>query len=141
MSFQVTQEDTPRRYAARKRPLLRGSILETYWEDIEGEPGWQQQVGLLSVWCPYCGRFHAHGWSLDLDARYAEHRTAHCGEGSPFHPAGYWIAPLPQRHLAAAHVVKLGRPQRRFLVTRERRILAQQHEARLREARLWGAAS
>lgn len=36
------------------------------------------------VWCPFCRLEHLHG-------NQGGHRTAHCGDGSPFEETGYLI--------------------------------------------------
>jgi len=49
----------------------------------------------LIVWCPYCVKYHHHGWHL-ADDKEPLHRIAHCGDeiDSPFHKTGYWIEPF-----------------------------------------------
>lgn len=68
-----------------KTPLLRGTLIGTY------RTGNGDRQAYLSVWCPFCGRHHEHGWGIG-DIR-PEHRAAHCGPESPLHATGYWIAP------------------------------------------------
>ena len=53
----------------------------------------------IAVWCPYCRKYHLHGWDHDKHKDTdAEHRCAHCNPGSPFEDGGYYIAVAPRAH-------------------------------------------
>jgi hypothetical protein len=50
----------------------------------------------IAVWCPFCRKYHEHGWDPEY-AHAAEHRGAHCRDkNSPFHEGGYYIAEEPE---------------------------------------------
>jgi hypothetical protein len=61
--------------------------------------GVKYESNLIAVWCPYCRKYHIHGWDhakrADTDA---EHRCAHCNDGSPFRNGGYYITVAPRLH-------------------------------------------
>ncbi len=46
----------------------------------------------VRAWCPFCGRWHLHGWPEDGPDR-AGHRAAHCPpeSQSPFRDTGYYL--------------------------------------------------
>jgi hypothetical protein len=77
-----------RKWSKKKRPLLVGVKYGTHQ---------------IAVWCPYCRRYHFHGWDHDnRKDREVSHRCAHCSEPvydpkteSPFRKGGYWIALAP----------------------------------------------
>jgi hypothetical protein len=71
----------PRRWAKHVRPLLVGH---------------RTSRSSIAVWCPYCKMYHNHGWDFENEPHLdAQHRMAHCAEGSPFKPGGYFIAYEP----------------------------------------------
>lgn len=53
----------------------------------------------IHVHCPYCNRFHHHGWSSGSNKR-GELRGSHCDDNtdSPY-KAGYLIAPFSAKEL------------------------------------------
>ena len=72
-----------RRSLPRGLPLLVGRVR------VEG---FRPPIMQLDVWCPYCKRVHVHGWSPeDRRADHAEHRVAHCLDGSPLQEGGYYV--------------------------------------------------
>ncbi len=81
-------------YARGKRPLLRGILVDLGpWRDCPERPGWQARQATIAVWCPWCCRFHFHGWDPADDGRHASHRCAHCHDpASPFDKSGYYIS-------------------------------------------------
>lgn len=94
------------------RPLLRGVLTELFpWRDIHDAPGYQRRTAQIAVWCPWCCRFHYHGWNPTNDGRHAEHRVAHCHDRkSPFNETGYYISVLRRSDPGfSAHVVIPGR--------------------------------
>jgi len=48
---------------------------------------------IIRIWCPFCNRWHSHGWGADDAAhRNGTHRVAHChDEKSPFSHTGYFV--------------------------------------------------
>lgn len=54
--------------------------------------------GQLSVWCPYCRRFHLHGIGREISEGLPvkrQHRVAHCtNPASLFIRGGYYIQPF-----------------------------------------------
>ncbi len=43
----------------------------------------REDAGGLKVWCPFCRRWHLHGWGFG-------HRSAHCDQiDGPFQATGY----------------------------------------------------
>jgi hypothetical protein len=94
------------------RPLLRGVLIELFpWRDNPTAPGYQRRMAQIAVWCPWCCRFHFHGWDPAHDGRHAEHRCAHCGDReSPLRQTGYYISVLRQRDPGySSHVTIPGR--------------------------------
>ncbi len=94
------------------KPLLRGTLVavdSTWWPG----PGADQehQSCTIQVWCPFCRRFHTHGWNPRDDGRTAEHRVAHCHDpASPFHATGYYITVWRKSDPEyAAHIVPPGK--------------------------------
>jgi len=43
----------------------------------------------IKVWCPYCKKYHIHGWNKTSDV---EHRVSHCDVNSSSPLKGYYIA-------------------------------------------------
>lgn len=86
---------TPSFGLARRRPLLRGTIIALgRWRPMVGFPGLEVRNGIIACWCPHCGAFHKHGWQMIDDATYLAHRGAHCHvPNSPFLATGYFISP------------------------------------------------
>ena len=73
-----------KRWNKKAHPLLAGIKIEE---------------GRIAVWCPFCRKYHIHGWDGRTDSD-ASHRVAHCGiSESPFDDGGYYItvAPRPPR--------------------------------------------
>lgn len=75
----------------RKYPLLKGFVNK------EGK--------LIRVWCPFCKRFHIHGWS---EGESMTHRVSHCIDpsigkrdsvNSPLEDTGYLIAKFSNKDL------------------------------------------
>lgn len=65
-----------------KRPILRGF-----------------RVGrMVYVHCPWCDRFHQHGWESEDDGGVITARGAH-GKHGPDAPAFYWISVFRERDL------------------------------------------
>jgi len=72
------------------RPILKGFVLG----------------GQIHVWCPYCARYHFHGWP-DEQSNRPESRVAHCtGESSPFMEGGYYIVPYTKSELSKFRLAK-----------------------------------
>ena len=94
----------------KKRPLLRGILVRLAdWHDDERRPGYQWREVILAVFCPFCGRFHEHGWDSADDGRHKEYRNAHCGPDSPFWSAGYFVSTVLKGDPGYdCHVVKPG---------------------------------
>lgn len=92
------------------KPLLRGCLVGLtlkWFPSPDGEH--EHKEATIAVWCPFCKRFHTHGWDPANDGRYAEHRTAHCSDDSPFHVGGYYISTWRKSDPEyAGHVVKPG---------------------------------
>ncbi len=88
----VPRSSTP--YARGKRPLLRGILVDLgRWVDCHDRPGIQARYATIAVWCPFCSRWHYHGWDPADDGRHAFHRGAHCHDPkSPFDATGYYIS-------------------------------------------------
>jgi len=62
--------------------------------------GFASQSGhMINVYCPYCDKFHYHGWRPDNPPWAIEHRGAHCcdrngdvsDDRNPFRRKGYYI--------------------------------------------------
>lgn len=80
----------------KKPPLFYGVFTNRY-RDQTGDI-----VGDLMFHCPFCRSRHFH--PMRVSATKQEHRWAHCGDGSPLHETGYFIAPWPIGYPeAAAH--------------------------------------
>ncbi len=69
-----------------KKPVLRG----VKYKLRNGETG-------LRVWCPFCRRWHEHGW-IEGERR-PSHRVANCPPESPFYERGYLVAPFTQAEI------------------------------------------
>jgi hypothetical protein len=82
--------------ARGKRPLLRGTLIALgRWLDCTDRQGMQVRYATIAVWCPWCGRWHYHGWDPAEDGRHASHRGAHChNPASLFAETGYYISTL-----------------------------------------------
>jgi len=66
----------------KNSPVLKGFILQGRTLD-------NQQI---LVWCPYCQRFHIHGWSIKENPKgKPEHRYSHCGSDKMPH---YYVKPF-----------------------------------------------
>ena len=50
----------------------------------------------IAVWCPYCRKYHLHGWDHAKSDTDAEHRCAHCVPESPLFDNGYYITVAPR---------------------------------------------
>jgi len=76
------------------KPLLRGTLVsvgDTWWPGPGDDE--EHRSCTIAVWCPWCKRFHTHGWDPAEDARVASHRVAHCHDpASPFDDGGYFIS-------------------------------------------------
>lgn len=92
-----------------KLPLLRGTLIELFpWRDAPGRPGMQSRETQLAVWCPFCARFHLHGWDPADDGKVKTHRVAHCCDG-PFCEHGYYVSVWRKKDPEyIGHVVKPG---------------------------------
>ena len=92
-----------------KLPLLRGTIVELFpWQDTYGRPGIQSRDCQLAVWCPFCARFHFHGWDPGDNGKVRTHRVAHCVDGQ-FVTTGYYVSVWRKKDPEyAAHVVRPG---------------------------------
>jgi hypothetical protein len=108
----IDSRDSPKKSVHPKTlPLLRGTLIELFrWRDIPDKPGWQRREAQLAVWCPFCKRFHFHGWDPADNASVKSHRVAHCADG-PFRDGGYcvsvWRVTDPDHK---SHVCRPGRP-------------------------------
>jgi hypothetical protein len=50
----------------------------------------------IAVWCPYCRKYHLHGWDHKLRKDTdVEHRASHCNPGTPLWK-GYYITVAPK---------------------------------------------
>jgi hypothetical protein len=47
----------------------------------------------VNVFCPYCDKYHSHGWNPENPSWAIEHRCAHCFD-KPFNKGGYYIGVL-----------------------------------------------
>jgi hypothetical protein len=52
----------------------------------------------ITIFCPWCDRWHTHGWLPDTPAWAIEHRFAHCHAGTPGDDTGYYIGPIQGAH-------------------------------------------
>ena len=93
------------------KPLLRGVLIELFrWHPDPDRPGFECRHAQLAVWCPWCKRYHYHGWDPANNAGHAEHRCAHCSDGSPFRETGYFVSVFRKSDPEAkAHVVPPGK--------------------------------
>lgn len=69
-----------------RTPVLKGFISHY----SEGD--------LIRVWCPYCNKFHTHGWPADSGTA-KQHRVAHCVGDTPFKDTGYYIKPFAKTEI------------------------------------------
>lgn len=46
---------------------------------------------MIKVWCPYCHKFHNHGY--DVNEKYPAYRASHCSTG-PLVSKQYLIMPI-----------------------------------------------
>lgn len=64
----------------------------------------------IKAWCPFCKKWHVHGHSITVDkgiptnsglfgGKNLGHRTAHCGDGSPFKKTGYYLKLMSKKEL------------------------------------------
>jgi len=64
----------------------------------------------IKAWCPFCKKWHVHGHSIVIDkgvrsgieirgGRNLGHRTAHCGDNSPFRETGYYLKLMTKKEL------------------------------------------
>ncbi|RIK74927.1 MAG: hypothetical protein DCC68_22155 [Planctomycetota bacterium] len=91
-------------------PLLRGVLLRGRWWDVPERPGWQRLGVIIAVWCPYCRRFHRHGWQTDRKSRRPDYRSGgRCYRFAPTHATGYFFAPFRRKDPGyTAHEIKPG---------------------------------
>ena len=75
----------------RELPLLTGPLMEH---------NTRTDIVLLDVWCPYCRKWHQHGWPKGSNDKKPQHRGAHCW-GGPFQQHGYLIRPWSKKELLA----------------------------------------
>lgn len=98
-------------------PLLLGVIAEPGdWKDDPERPGFEvMTAAVVHCWCPYCRRFHVHGWYLKDSPRVHSLRGPHCTEPtSPFLQTSYEIGVFGRKHpLWKSHCIKPGRVRRR----------------------------
>ena len=82
----------------------------------------------IVVYCPCCNATHEHGWTgrsaADLDV--AEHRTAHCRDGSPLKRTGYFFLADPRYEEESLAVVAL-RETMRIVVEEQARSASEIH--------------
>ena len=52
---------------------------------------------IIHVWCPYCRRYHEHGWEKSMPSWAIESRVPHCDDESPLRGNDYWIGREPKR--------------------------------------------
>lgn len=46
----------------------------------------------VKAWCPFCKKWHMHGYTSDLKSYRNSHCVAHCvNKKSPFHDGGYYL--------------------------------------------------
>lgn len=57
----------------------------------------------IAVWCPYCHKFHYHGWPEGSDKDKHNHRTPHCIGDNPMKHTGYYIATFTKAELKMAY--------------------------------------
>ncbi|MBT9146685.1 MAG: hypothetical protein DDT32_00422 [Syntrophomonadaceae bacterium] len=50
--------------------------------------------GQISVWCPFCCKFHQHGW-----LGKPGYRVAHCSTDNPLSATGYFVLPFSKKEL------------------------------------------
>ncbi|MCF8126860.1 MAG: hypothetical protein K9J51_11620 [Desulfotignum sp.] len=51
----------------------------------------------VKAWCPFCNKWHIHGYTDDIKENKASHRTEHClSPDSPF-KNGYRLKKLTQK--------------------------------------------
>jgi len=62
----------------QKFPVLKGIVKD----------------GQIFVWCPFCRKYHQHGWLGEPG-----HRIAHCDIDSPFSGTGYVVVPFSEKEL------------------------------------------
>lgn len=62
----------------QKFPVLKGIIRDSQ----------------IFVWCPFCRKYHQHGWLGEPG-----HRVAHCDMDSPFSETGYFVVPFSKKEL------------------------------------------
>lgn len=71
--------DIVRKMNQKKRiPVLKGVIRDNQ----------------IFVWCPFCRKYHQHGW-----LGKPEHRVAHCDMDSPLSETGYLVVPFTKKEL------------------------------------------
>lgn len=77
----------------------------------------------LQVWCPFCKRWHLHGWVFG-------HRVAHCSkESSPFRKTGYILKAATSKIKAAglAAEARIDREERLYDAKRQALLGQQEH--------------
>jgi len=80
-----------KRKAPKGIPVLRGFVSE--------------DRKMINVWCPYCQKFHYHGWSPETPSWAVEDRAPHCFvRPNPFTEGrGYWIGEITTAQLRGTH--------------------------------------
>lgn len=78
-----------RRIAPKGMPVLRGFVSE--------------DRKMINVWCPYCGKFHYHGWTPENPPWAVEDRAPHCFVDSPLKKTGYYIGEITPTQLKGTY--------------------------------------
>lgn len=87
LSFEEREDYFAKRGKYEKgKPVLRGFLTQYTTAPNNA---------LLVVWCPYCAKYHHHGWDLVKDKKPI-HREANCRpeSNSPLKEKGYWVQPF-----------------------------------------------
>lgn len=87
----MTKRSKPKhsRKAPKGMPVLRGFVSE--------------DRKMINVWCPYCQKFHYHGWNPENPSWAVEDRGPHCFTDNPFRPRGYWIGEITPAQLRGTY--------------------------------------
>jgi hypothetical protein len=70
-------------------PVLRGFVSE--------------DRKMINVFCPYCDRYHYHGWQPDAPTWAISHRVAHCVGDTPYRAKGYFVGEITPAKLKGTY--------------------------------------
>lgn len=58
---------------------------------------------MINVFCPFCDRYHYHGWTPETPSWAVEHRSPHCAPRNETFEKGYFIGEITTAKLRGTY--------------------------------------